>query len=46
MKTFSVSIVLLWLSFVPMAFAADAALPTSLESYDYAEPKLFTGTLY
>jgi hypothetical protein len=55
MKTFSVSVVLaacrvvpvlLWLAIIPAAFAADAASPASLESFDYAEPKLFTGTLY
>ena len=46
MKTFCVSIVLLWLWVVPAGLAADAALPASLESFDYAEPKVFTGTLY
>jgi hypothetical protein len=55
MKTFSVSIiptacrvvpVLLWLSIILAGLAADAASPASLESFDYAEPKLFTGTLY
>ena len=46
MKTFSVSIVLLWLSVIPAGLAADAALPASLESFDYAKPKLLTGTLY
>ena len=55
MKTFYVSIVLaacrvvpvtLGLSALPAGFAADAASPASLESFDYAEPKLFTGTLY
>jgi hypothetical protein len=55
MKTFSVNIVLaacrlvpvmLWLSVIPAGLAADAAGPASLESFDYAEPKLFTGTLY
>ena len=46
MKIFFVSIAWLWLWIVPAAFAADAALPTSLETFDYAEPKLFTGTLY
>jgi hypothetical protein len=46
MKPFSVGIVLLWLSIVPTGLAADAALPASLEAFDYAEPKMFTGTLY
>jgi hypothetical protein len=38
--------VLLWLSISPAGFAADTARLASLESFDYAEPKLFTGTLY
>jgi len=55
MKQFSVSLILtacrfvlvaLWLSALPAAFAADPAPPTPLAAYDYAEPKLFTGTLY
>ena len=55
MKTFSASIipaacrvvpVLLWLSVSPPGIAADTARLASLESFDYAEPKLFTGTLY
>ena len=41
-----VALAALWLSVLPAAFAADAAPPATLESYDYAEPKLFTGTLY
>ncbi len=55
MKQFSVSLILaacqfvlvaLWLSALPAAFAADPAPPTPLAAYDYAEPKLFTATLY
>ena len=46
MRTFSVSMVWLWLWVVPAGLATDAALPVSLESFDYAEPRLFTGTLY
>ena len=46
MKSFSVSIVLLWLAVVPAGLAADAALPASLEAFNYAEPRMFTGTLY
>jgi hypothetical protein len=38
--------ILLWLSCLSAGLAADAAPPASLESFDYAEPKLFTGTLY
>jgi hypothetical protein len=53
MKLFSVSIILVacrvallaaWLCGIPAAFADDAA--QQLESFDYAKPKLFTGTLY
>lgn len=55
MNTFSISVVLavgrvaafmLWLAVIPAGLAADAAPPASLESFDYAEPKLLTGTLY
>jgi len=55
MKTFSANVVLvacriglamLWPSINPAGFAAAAALPASLDSFDYAEPKIFTGTLY
>jgi len=46
MKFFSVCIVWSWLWAVPVVMAADAALPASLEAFDYAEPKQFTGTLY
>ncbi len=55
MKTFSISIVLAagrvvavlsWLAIVPAGLAAAAAPPASLEAFDYAEPKLLTGTLY
>ena len=46
MNTFSVRFVLLWLLAVPAGLAADTALPASLEAFDYAEPRLFTGTLY
>ncbi len=38
--------VALWLSAFPAAFAAEAAPPATLEAYDYAEPKVLTGTLY
>ena len=38
--------VLLWLAIVPAGSAADAIPPPSLEAFDYAEPRLFTGTLY
>jgi hypothetical protein len=41
-----VGLAALWLSALPAAFATDTAPPATLESYDYAEPKLFTGTLY
>lgn len=55
MGKISVSIVLaawrvvpaaLWLSIVPAVFAADAPRPATPEAYDYAEPRLLTGTLY
>jgi len=36
----------LWLSALPAAFAAGTPRPATPESYDYAEPKLLTGTLY
>ena len=41
-----VGLVMLWLAVIPSGFAADTAGPASLESYDYAEPGRFTGTLY
>jgi hypothetical protein len=55
MEKISVSIVLaawrvvpaaLWLSALPAVFAADAPRSATPEAYDYAEPKLLTGTLY
>ena len=55
MRFFPISIVLavcrvvpvmLWFSVIPSGFAADTNNLKSLESFDYAEPKLFTGTLY
>jgi len=55
MKTFSARMVLtasriglavLGLFPGPAAFTADSPLLASLESFDYAEPKVFTGTLY
>ena len=39
-------LVALGLSTLPAGFAADAPRPATSGAYDYAEPKLFTGTLY
>ncbi|HKW29838.1 MAG TPA: hypothetical protein VJT54_10910 [Verrucomicrobiae bacterium] len=36
----------LWLSLLPAGLAGDAARPATTAAYDYAEPKLLTGTLY
>ncbi|HEV2437419.1 MAG TPA: hypothetical protein VG077_15615 [Verrucomicrobiae bacterium] len=36
----------LWLSVLPAGLAGDAARPAATAAYDYAEPKLLTGTLY
>jgi hypothetical protein len=36
----------LWLSVLPAGLAGDAARPATTAAYDYAEPKLLTGTLY
>ena len=36
----------LCLSVIPAALAGDAARPATTAAYDYAEPKLLTGTLY
>jgi len=36
----------LWLSVLPAGRAGDAARPATTAAYDYAEPKLLTGTLY
>ena len=41
-----IGLVMLWPAISPSGFAADAALPASLDAFDYAEPKTFTGTLY
>ena len=38
--------VALWLSALPAGLAADTASPATAAAYDYAEPKLLTGTLY
>jgi len=35
-----------WISAVPAGRAGDAARPAATAAYDYAEPKLLTGTLY
>ena len=40
------ALVALWLAALPAAFAADTTPPATSPAYDYAEPKLFTGTLY
>ncbi len=39
-------LVALWLSVIPAGRAGDAARPATTAAYDYAEPKLLTGTLY
>lgn len=36
----------LWCTGIPSGQAADSTSPAKSTSYDYAEPKLFTGTLY
>ena len=36
----------LWLSALPAGLAADPASPATAAAYDYAEPKLLTGSLY
>ena len=41
-----VVLVALWLSVVPAGRAGDATPPAASEAYNYAEPKLLTGTLY
>jgi hypothetical protein len=41
-----VTLVALWLSARPAGFAADTPRPGTPAAYDYAEPKLCTGTLY
>jgi len=38
--------VILWLSALPAGLAADTASPARTAAYDYAEPRLLTGTLY
>ncbi len=42
----SLVLLALWLGACPAGFAADTAPPMTLESYDFAEPKVLTGTLY
>ncbi len=41
-----VVLVALWLSVVPAGLAGGASHPATSKAYDYAEPKLLTGTLY
>ncbi len=41
-----VVLVALWLSVVPMGRAGGTSDPAASEAYNYAEPKLLTGTLY
>ncbi len=41
-----VVLVALWLSVIPAGRAGDPARPATTAAYDYAEPKLLTGTLY
>jgi hypothetical protein len=41
-----VALLALWWSGLPPGLAADTASPTASPVYDYAEPKLLTGTLY
>lgn len=41
-----VALAALWLAMAPAARADDAAAPTAPGTYDYAAPKLVTGTLY
>jgi len=36
----------LWLSVVPAGLAGDPARSATTAAYNYAEPKLLTGTLY
>ena len=39
-------LVALWLAVIPAGLAGDADQPATSASYDYAKPKLLTGTLY
>ncbi len=39
-------LIALWLSVLPAGLAGDAARPATSAPYDYAKPKLLTGTLY
>ncbi len=41
-----VVLVALWLAVIPSGLAGDASNPATAEAYDYAKPKLLTGTLY
>ncbi|HEV2437411.1 MAG TPA: hypothetical protein VG077_15575 [Verrucomicrobiae bacterium] len=41
-----VALLMLWRSGLPSGLAADTASPATTPVYDYAEPKLLTGTLY
>jgi hypothetical protein len=41
-----IALLMLWWTGVPAGLAADTASPSAPAAYDYAEPKLLTGTLY
>ena len=40
------ALIALWLSLLPAGLAGDAVRPAGIAGFDYAEPKLLTGTLY